>query len=84
MDDPQRGDVKMPWQDAYVLLAAKHLSVAVPGRAWNDFSDTDGFDAEVLQSVKLAFDGKTLIHPSQIVAAFAVLDHADDGVINLG
>lgn len=73
----------MPWPIG-VLLAAKHLSVAVPGGTWNDFSDTDGIDAEVLQSVKLAFDGKTLIHPSQIVAAFAVLDHADVGVINLG
>lgn len=93
----------MPWPIG-VLLAAKHLSVAVPGGTWNDFSDTDGIDAEVLQSVKLAFDGKTLIHPSQIapanaafsqstvalseahaiLAAFAVLDHADVGVINLG
>ena len=36
---------------------------------YNDFSDTEGFSAELLQSREMGFDGKTLIHPSQIAPA---------------
>jgi citrate lyase subunit beta/citryl-CoA lyase len=33
---------------------------------FNHIDDTDGFAAECQQGVELGFDGKTLIHPSQI------------------
>lgn len=55
----------LPWL-MNVVLAAKHHGVCVLDGVWNDFADQAGFDAEVLQSVKMAFDGKTLIHPCQV------------------
>jgi citrate lyase subunit beta/citryl-CoA lyase len=33
---------------------------------YNDIKDPDGFAAECLQGRQMGFDGKTLIHPSQI------------------
>jgi citrate lyase subunit beta/citryl-CoA lyase len=58
----------LPWLMT-VVLAAKRHGICVLDGVWNDFADQAGFDAEALQSVKMAFDGKTLIHPSQIVPA---------------
>jgi citrate lyase subunit beta/citryl-CoA lyase len=58
----------LPWLMQVVLVAKRH-GVCVLDGVWNDFSDTAGFDAEARQSVKMAFDGKTLIHPSQVAPA---------------
>lgn len=58
----------MPWLMGVVLVAKRH-GVSVLDGVWNDFSDSAGFDAEAAQSVKMAFDGKTLIHPSQVASA---------------
>ena len=58
----------LPWLMSSVLTA-KRRGVAVLDGVWNDFADTAGFEVEALQSVKMAFDGKTLIHPSQIAPA---------------
>lgn len=55
----------LPWLMNVVLVAKRH-GVCVLDGVWNDFADRAGFDAEVLQSVKMAFDGKTLIHPCQV------------------
>ncbi len=60
----------MPWLMNVVLNARRH-GVCVLDGVWNDFADTAGFDAEALQSARMAFDGKTLIHPSQIAPANA-------------
>ncbi|MDB5828460.1 MAG: CoA ester lyase [Variovorax sp.] len=60
----------MPWLMS-IVLTAKRRGVAVLDGVWNDFSDPAGFDVEARQSVKMAFDGKTLIHPSQIAPANA-------------
>lgn len=55
----------LPWLMT-VVLAAKRHGVAILDGVWNDFGDQEGFAREVEQSVKMAFDGKTLIHPSQV------------------
>ncbi len=62
----------VPWLMGVVLSAKRH-GVCVLDGVWNDFADTAGFDAEALQSSRMAFDGKTLIHPSQIAPANAAL-----------
>lgn len=62
------GDGRMfllPWLMQVVLCARRH-GVCVLDGVWNDFADQAGFAAEAAQSVKMAFDGKTLIHPTQI------------------
>lgn len=45
-----------------VVLSAKSHSICMLDGVWNNFADQAGFDAEALQSLKMAFDGKTLIH----------------------
>jgi len=58
----------LPWLMS-VVLAAKRYGMDVLDGVWNDFGDHIGFDKEVLQSVRMGFDGKTLIHPSQVEPA---------------
>lgn len=55
----------MPWLMSVVLVAKRHRICVLDG-VWNDFRDAAGFDAEARQSARMAFDGKTLIHPSQV------------------
>ena len=58
----------LPWLMQVVLVAKRHGLCVLDG-VWNDFSDQAGFDQEAAQSVKMGFDGKTLIHPTQIAPA---------------
>ena len=54
------------------LLAARaHRRVIVDG-VFNAFKDDDGLRAECEQGRDMGFDGKTLIHPSQLAVANAV------------
>lgn len=58
----------MPWL-MNIVLAAKHGNVQVLDGVWNDFKNTEGFEAETIHSAAMGFDGKTLIHPSQLEPA---------------
>ncbi|MDI6908741.1 CoA ester lyase [Nocardioides sp.] len=51
------------------LLAGRAAGIAVLDGVYNDVQDTDGFLAECRQGRELGFDGKTLIHPSQVEGA---------------
>ena len=42
--------------------------------------DLDGFEAECLQGMEMGFDGKTLIHPSQVDIANQVWAPTEDEV----
>jgi citrate lyase subunit beta/citryl-CoA lyase len=53
------------------VLAAKAAGIGILDAVWNDFRDLDGFAAECAQAADLGFNGKTLIHPSQIAPANA-------------
>ena len=48
------------------VLAARAGGIEILDGVYNDFSDLDGFARECEQGRDLGFDGKTLIHPSQI------------------
>lgn len=69
----------LPWLMQAVLTAKRHGVDIVDG-VWNDFGDQAGFAVELTQSVRMAFDGKTLIHPSQIDAANAAFAPSDQQV----
>lgn len=58
----------IPWL-MEILLAARSAGLDVLDGVYNDFRDTEGFMAECRQGRDMGFDGKTLIHPSQIEAA---------------
>jgi citrate lyase subunit beta/citryl-CoA lyase len=51
------------------LLAARATGTAILDGVYNDVRDTDGFLAECRQGREMGFDGKTLIHPSQVDGA---------------
>lgn len=48
------------------LLAARATGTVILDGVYNDVSDAEGFVAECRQGRQLGFDGKTLIHPSQV------------------
>jgi citrate lyase subunit beta/citryl-CoA lyase len=50
------------------ILAAHAYGIDILDGVYNDLSDTQGFAAECAQARDLGFDGKTLIHPSQVEA----------------
>ena len=54
---------------ATVLLAAREAGVLALDGVYNDVHDLGGFEAEAVQGKQLGFDGKTLIHPSQLDVA---------------
>ena len=54
---------------ATVLLAGREAGVAVLDGVYNDVEDLEGFRAECAQGAQLGFDGKTLVHPTQVGVA---------------
>jgi len=48
------------------LMAARLAGKVILDGVYNDIKDDDGFRAEALQGKQFGFDGKTLIHPSQV------------------
>ena len=66
-----------PGPDRAPLAAALSLSVAaarlhglaILDGVFNDIADEAGFGAQCAQALAFGFDGKTLIHPSQVAAA---------------
>jgi citrate lyase subunit beta/citryl-CoA lyase len=62
------------------LLAARATGKVILDGVYNDIKDPEGFEAECLQGRQMGFDGKTLIHPSQLEPANRVWAPADDAV----
>jgi citrate lyase subunit beta/citryl-CoA lyase len=62
------------------LLAARATGKVILDGVYNDIADEAGFEAECIQGRQLGFDGKTLIHPSQLEPANRVWAPAADAV----
>lgn len=54
---------------ATALLAAREAGKVILDGVYNDVKNSDGFVAECRQGMEMGFDGKTLIHPSQVEPA---------------
>jgi citrate lyase subunit beta / citryl-CoA lyase len=54
---------------ALAVLGARATGKAILDGVFNAIKDDDGFRAEARQGREMGFDGKTLIHPSQIAPA---------------
>jgi len=52
-----------------IVLASRAEGLDVLDGVYNEFRDMDGFLAECMEGVAMGFDGKTLIHPSQVAPA---------------
>jgi len=48
------------------LLAARAHRLTIVDGVYNDIKNIEGFEVECRQGVHMGFDGKTLIHPSQV------------------
>jgi citrate lyase subunit beta / citryl-CoA lyase len=57
---------------ATALLAAREAGKVILDGVYNDVKNGEGFEAECRQGMEMGFDGKTLIHPSQVEPANAV------------
>jgi citrate lyase subunit beta/citryl-CoA lyase len=55
----------LPWLTT-CIAAARIYGIDILDGVYNDLGNADGFMKECAQGVELGFDGKTLIHPSQI------------------
>jgi citrate lyase subunit beta / citryl-CoA lyase len=62
------------------LLAARAAGTAILDGVFNDVQDTDGFLAECRQGREMGFDGKTLIHPSQVDGANSAFAPSDEAI----
>jgi citrate lyase subunit beta/citryl-CoA lyase len=65
---------------AICLLAARATGKAIVDGVYNDVRDPEGFEAECRQGRQLGFDGKTLIHPSQVEPCNRVFTPSGDEV----
>jgi citrate lyase subunit beta/citryl-CoA lyase len=61
---PGRAPMQVALQSC--LLAARLAGKVILDGVYNDIKDEEGFRAECVQGRQLGFDGKTLIHPSQV------------------
>lgn len=66
----------MPWL-MQMVLAARAGGLAVLDGVRNDFSDTAAFAAECAEAAAMGFDGKTVIHPSQVAPANAAFSPSE-------
>jgi citrate lyase subunit beta/citryl-CoA lyase len=62
------------------LLAARAFGLAIVDGVYNDIRDADGFEAACRQGLELGFDGKTLIHPSQVEPCNRVFSPSADEI----
>jgi citrate lyase subunit beta / citryl-CoA lyase len=68
----QPGRVAMIPMITHCILASRAYGLEILDGPYSDFSNIDGFALECAQARDLGFDGKTLIHPGQIVACNAI------------
>ncbi|MEL8055830.1 MAG: CoA ester lyase [Pseudomonadota bacterium] len=62
-----------------IAAARAYDLIAIDG-VFNGIGDEDGLEAECLQGCLMGFDGKTLIHPSQLAAANRIFAPAEADV----
>lgn len=62
------------------LLAARASDKVILDGVYNDIKNPEGFEAECVQGRDMGFDGKTLIHPSQLEPCNRVFAPAPDDV----
>lgn len=65
------------WTLQAVVTAARAHGLTALDAVFNDLADAAGFEAECRQGRDLGFDGKTVIHPSQIEAANAAFSPSE-------
>ena len=60
------GRAPLLWGLGRCLNAARYAGKVILDGVYNDVKNRDGFAAECAQGAEMGFDGKTLIHPTQV------------------
>ena len=60
------GRQPLQWALSQCLMAARLGGKVILDGVYNDIKNEEGFEAECVQGRQMGFDGKTLIHPSQV------------------
>src|SRR6202158_3616311 len=76
----QPGRAAMIPMITHCILAARAYGLEILDGPYSDFSNVDGFALECAQARDLGFDGKTLIHPGQIVACNAIFTPPEEEI----
>ncbi|HET8933356.1 MAG TPA: CoA ester lyase [Polyangiales bacterium] len=71
------GRVPMLGSLSMCLLAARAHGLVIVDGVYNDIKNAEGFEAECVQGMQMGFDGKTLIHPSQVEPCNKVFSPSD-------
>lgn len=70
----------LPWL-MQMVLASRAGGLDLLDGVFNDFRDMEGFSRECAEAASMGFDGKTLIHPTQIEAANAAFSPPEAALI---
>lgn len=70
----------IPWL-MQIVLHAKANDLQVVDSVWNNFKDLSGFEREAIQARQMGFDGKTLIHPSQVDIASRIFSPTEEEIV---
>ena len=62
------------------VLAAREAGVVILDGVYNDVRDAEGFEVEARQGFEMGFDGKTLVHPSQVEPTNRIWAPSEDEV----
>ena len=65
---------------ASALLAAREAGIVILDGVYTDVKDLAGFETECVQGAELGFDGKTLVHPTQVEVANRVWAPSEDEI----
>ena len=74
------GRAPLLWGLARCLNAARFADKVILDGVYNDVRDPDGFAVEAAQGAEMGFDGKTLVHPTQVEPANAAFSPSADEV----
>jgi citrate lyase subunit beta/citryl-CoA lyase len=69
----------LPWLMTCVAAARAHAIDILDG-VYNNLADMEGFARECQQAREMGFDGKTLIHPNQVVPCNAAFSPSEEEV----
>ena len=78
--DPMPGRENLAACYTMTIAAARAYDLLVFDGVYNDIANADGFAAEAKQAKAFGFDGKTLIHPSQVEPCNAIFAPPADAV----
>jgi len=65
---------------SHCLTAARAAGKVILDGVYNDIKNEEGFAAECEQGARMGFDGKTLIHPSQLEPCNRIFAPSDDEI----